>query len=98
MARCCAATKTNSMEKMVDFRIFAPMAKKVYLAGCFNSWKANSISAKKDAKGNWTAKINLHPGKYEYRFIVDGNWVNDPNCKNFSSNNLGSQNCIMEVK
>ena len=95
MARlCCASSKTKSME----FKLNAPQAKKVSVSGTFNGWSLKGSAAKKDAQGNWTAKIDLAPGKYEYKFIVDGIWMNDPRCPNLVTNSFGTQNCIIEVK
>lgn len=85
-------------EKAVEFKFYAPQAKKVSLAGSFNKWDIKKTLAKKDSKGNWSAKVSLKPGKYEYKFFVDGNWANDPRCSSCVSNSFGSQNCILEVK
>lgn len=96
MARTCCTTK--QAVKLVEFRLNAPKAKKVSVAGTFNNWDLKQDSAKKDLKGNWTAKINLSPGRYEYKFIIDGVWSNDPSCTNCVTNNFGSQNCVVEVR
>jgi len=74
------------------------MAKRVSLAGSFNNWSTKKISAKKDSKGNWMVKLNLKPGTYEYKFVVDGSWLNDPNSSRSVSNTFGTQNSIIEIK
>lgn len=84
--------------KPTEFRFYAPQAKRVSLAGSFNNWDTKRLSAKKDSKGNWTVKVNLKPGRYEYKFVVDGSWLNDPRCTCCVPNSLGSQNCLVEVK
>jgi len=86
------------MAKPMEFKLYAPKAKKVSLVGSFNNWDTKSLSAKKDSKGNWTAKVNLKPGRYEYKFFIDGSWVNDPHCPSLITNSFGSQNCVIEVK
>lgn len=96
MARMCCSGMSQT--KTAEFRLYAPQAKKVSLAGSFNNWDTKSTSAKKDRDGNWTIRVDLKPGKYEYKFFVDGSWWNDPNCGNLVTNNFGSQNCILEVK
>ena len=88
----------KSIIKTAEFSLYAPQAKKVSLAGSFNKWNPKTISAKKDNKGNWKAEIELKPGKYEYKFVVDGNWIDDPKCNWKVSNSFGSQNCMLEVK
>lgn len=95
MVRICSA---EIKSKAMEFKLFAPQAKRVYLAGSFNNWNTKSYPAKKDSQGNWSARINLKPGRYEYKFFVDGSWVNDPRCNNFVTNSFGTQNCLIEVK
>jgi 1,4-alpha-glucan branching enzyme len=84
--------------KPTEFRLYAPSAKKVFLVGSFNNWNAKKAAAKKDSRGTWRAKISLKPGRHEYKFLVDGQWWNDPACTTFISNSFGSQNCVMDVK
>jgi len=84
--------------KSAEFKFYAPQAKKVSLAGNFNNWNTKELSAKKDLSGNWSVKLNLKPGKYEYKFFVDGNWVNDPRCTACVSNSFGTQNCVADIK
>ncbi|MFH1199393.1 MAG: isoamylase early set domain-containing protein [Candidatus Omnitrophota bacterium] len=85
-------------EKSTELKLFAPKAKKVSLAGNFNGWDTKSLTAKKDAKGNWTVKLDLKPGQYEYKFMVDGSWLTDPHCSSYTNNSFGTQNCLLEVK
>ncbi|MBU1998678.1 MAG: glycogen-binding domain-containing protein [Candidatus Omnitrophica bacterium] len=54
--------------------------------------------AKKDTTGFWKAKVSLKPGKYEYKFFVDGSWISDPKSQNTVYNSFGSQNSILEIK
>lgn len=84
--------------KTASFKLHAPNAKKVAVAGSFNNWDIKDLIAKKDLKGNWSAKVNLKPGRYEYKFIVDGRWTNDPHCPGCTTNSFGSQNCVLEIK
>ncbi|MBN1913958.1 MAG: glycogen-binding domain-containing protein [Candidatus Omnitrophica bacterium] len=88
----------TSRAKSVEFRLYAPQAKKVSLVGSFNNWSTRKNLAKKDTKGNWMSKVSLTPGRYEYKFFVDNSWWNDPTNSNTSYNNLGSHNNIIEVK
>jgi 1,4-alpha-glucan branching enzyme len=84
--------------KATEFILYAPQAKKVSLAGSFNNWDTKRFSAKKDTKGNWLVKLNLKPGRHEYKFFVDGNWWNDPQCTSNIQNSFGTSNSIIEVK
>lgn len=53
-------------------------AKTVYLAGSFNSWNPTGIPMQKVDAG-WTIEQYLPAGNHEYKFVVDGNWITDPN-------------------
>jgi len=53
-----------------------PKANRVYLAGSFNNWQP-AAQAMKQTDSGWVAHIKLGPGKYWYKFVVDGNWVID---------------------
>ncbi|MDD5438762.1 MAG: helix-turn-helix domain-containing protein [Candidatus Omnitrophica bacterium] len=90
---CCS----SGIEKCVDFELMAPEAKKVSLTGSFNSWAKTGIEMAKSKAGLWKTTVNLKPGKYEYKFIVDGQWWNDPKNNYKVTNAFGSQNSVKEV-
>lgn len=52
-------------------------AKEVYLAGDFNNWRRNEIKLRNE-NNQWKCLYVLAPGNYQYKFVVDGNWVEDP--------------------
>ncbi|MBK9557136.1 MAG: glycogen-binding domain-containing protein [Bacteroidetes bacterium] len=52
-------------------------ANAVVLAGSFNNWNAGELIMQKTETG-WQLPFVLAPGNYEYKFIVDGNWITDP--------------------
>lgn len=86
----------STEKKRVDFYFNAPGAKEVYLAGDFNNWDASSLRMYKDSKGKWRKQLTLLKGVYQYKFIVDGQWVHDPN-KETIPNLFGSFNNIVRV-
>ena len=94
-----AKTKSKILTREVEFEISAPDAKEVHLVGNFNNWKTTETPMKKDKKGIWKKTLSLEAGKYQYRFVVDGNWENDPSCPSSSRvpNEFGSQNCVRIV-
>jgi 1,4-alpha-glucan branching enzyme len=53
-------------------------AKRVFVAGNFNNWKDGELPMIKK-NGVWTYQLIAAPGNYHYKFIVDGNWIRDPN-------------------
>jgi len=90
--------KVKVMTRKVQFEYTAPEAQEVYLAGDFNNWDTSANPMKKDKKGLWKTTLSLKPGTYEYRFLADGKWENDPSCCNCVPNEFGSQNCIKVVE
>jgi chromosome partitioning protein len=74
-------------------------AKRVLIAGDFNNWMPESTPmVKQPTPGKWTMSLPLRPGRYRYRFMVDGQWVTDPNNKYVETNQFGELNNIVEVK
>ncbi|MFH1508524.1 MAG: AAA family ATPase [Candidatus Omnitrophota bacterium] len=74
-------------------------AKEVHLVGDFNDWKVNEDSRmEQSAEGSWGKKIDLVAGRYRYKFVVDGDWVEDPNNPNTTVNPYGQKDSLIEVK
>lgn len=73
--------KNNGEDSKVDviFRIHAPEAKTVFVSGSFNSWNIVEYLLEKQDSGMWETTIGLAPGRYEYKFMVDSQWVWDAN-------------------
>jgi 1,4-alpha-glucan branching enzyme len=90
-------TVSKTKVKDMVFKLHLPTAKKVSLAGDFNNWDTGALNAKKSPNGSWTIKVGLTPGKHEYKFFVDGSWMNDPATAAIT-NTFGSQNSVVEVK
>ena len=84
--------------KKTTFKFIVPEAQSVLLAGDFNSWDPKTHPLKKFSDDMWKVNLNLSPGRYEYRFLVDGQWLNDPHCVGFASNPFGSENCIVTLE
>lgn len=66
-------------------------AKRVYISGSFNAWSTMKTPMQKIENG-WVVSIKLQPGKYTYKYIVDGRWMHDPNNKQRERNEHGSYN------
>ncbi len=91
------AKPTNKLEKDVLFEFYAPLAQDVRLAGTFNNWDASKHRLKKDSDGRWHLTLKLKTGRYEYRYMVDGNWENDQRPGACVPNAFGTWNCVVEV-
>jgi 1,4-alpha-glucan branching enzyme len=74
----------------------APDARQVEIAGTFNNWAPAPLE--KGADGAFHATLSLPPGTYEYRFIVDGTWVQDPANSDTVPNPYGGVNSVLTVK
>lgn len=83
--------------RRVTFAFYAPRARELCLLGDFNQWDPGAHSMKKDADGVWHKTLYLIPGRYEYRFLVDGQWCCDPRNLNRCQNCFGSENNVLEV-
>ena len=81
----------------VVFSVFAPMAKEVFIAGEFNSWQLNEFGRMSENDGTWSKKLTLNSGKYRYRFVIDGEWVEDANNPQREINPYGSVDSLIEI-
>ncbi len=79
------------------FRLYAPDAQDVKLAGDFNQWQPQSLRKAKDGNGLWENTLNLETGQYEYKFIVDGEWLIDPQQENHVPNSYGTFNSVIRI-
>ena len=68
----------------------------VRVTGSFCDW-TDGFALKKDKQGVWKTSVPLGPGRYEYRFLVDGEWRDDPKAAQRVPNAYGGQNAIVEV-
>lgn len=84
-------------KRKIQFKYYAPYAKEVYLTGDFNKWNPIKKKMKINAKGEWITRVILAEGKHQYKFIVDGEWVNDPGATRYEQNGLGTENSIKVV-
>lgn len=80
------------------FVLDAPNARDVYLTGEFTGWSREGIRMEKDERtGLWQTVLHLEPGEYEYRFIVDGVWIKDPDNTDSVLNEFGQENSLLIV-
>ncbi len=101
---------SSKMEELIEketrqfyktkFSIDAPDAKSVYVTGSFNEWSLDDKCRlrRNSSNGRWEVELPLKPGIYEYQFIVDGIWREDPENPRKQKNPFGDSNSIIEVK
>jgi len=69
-----------------------------FLFSYIYQWNPSSHPLQQDTKGTWRISLDLKPGKFEYRFLLDGEWQNDPNGDSFVENPFGTSNCMKIVE
>ena len=73
-------------------------ASRVILSGSFNDWDENDIIMERNDKGYWTYRLPLPAGKHYYKFIIDGNWILDPENPVKEYDGKGNVNSVFMVK
>jgi hypothetical protein len=68
----------DKQPRAVVFRLRAPEAKGVLLGGSFNEFDARKTPLTRGDEGAWETTLALEPGRYLYKFKVDGQWILDP--------------------
>jgi Glycogen recognition site of AMP-activated protein kinase len=71
-------------------------ATRVILAGSFNGWHEQALPMRRTEEG-WAMRLDLGPGRYEYKFIADGQWLHDPANKEKKVNEHGTYNSVLWV-
>jgi hypothetical protein len=72
-------TAVSKKQKTVTFNCYSPDSGIVEVGGNFNNWTPEQTPMKKDKDGNWSVKLKLSAGCYQYKFVFDGtSWENDP--------------------
>ena len=71
---------------------------KVYLAGSFNGWSTNKTPLSgPNQKSEYTIDLSLGPGRYSYKFFVDGKWTPDPNNSQTEADGMGGKNSVFTI-
>lgn len=73
-----------------------PNAQQVILSGEFNGWNEHNLKMKKVDNG-WLMNLELPVGRYEYKFIADGNWLHDPANPETVVNMHGTLNSVLRL-
>jgi 1,4-alpha-glucan branching enzyme len=87
---------SRPIEVTVRFKVEAPSAKTVAVAGTFNGWDPRRTPLRR-VGAEWHAEINLVRGQYEYRFVVDGEWMPDPHARESAANPFGGVNSVLTL-
>jgi 1,4-alpha-glucan branching enzyme len=90
-------SKTKIKRRRVIFSIEEAKAKEVYLMGNFNNWNSKKHPMQRNKDGVWSKAVMLSSGKYEYKFLIDGEWREDPRNKQTCPNCFGTQNSVFNL-
>lgn len=94
-----AAENVRPLRLQIEF----VSAQSVCLAGSFNHWTIDPANRQylpmvRNDQGVWYIEMHLNPGRYEYKFLVDGLlWLLDPNNPQVVSDASGNQNSLLVI-
>ena len=92
-----AASRRATRKKPVRFTLRAAPDSVICVVGTFNSWNPQAHRLERDGDGVYAAKLLLEPGRYEYKFLVNGQWHIDPRCAAQVRNAYGTVNNVLEL-
>ncbi len=87
-----------SFPERAIFSYFDPDAQEVRVAGDFNGWTpSDQYALRRSDCGKWSLSLHLKAGKYRYKFVVDGEWRDDPSNPRREFGSSGQTNPVLEV-
>jgi hypothetical protein len=102
LADAAATPESTSAPREIVVHFRDPSASDVRIAGDFNGWVPDKgVRSLIESEGQtrvWTKILQLPPGTYEYRYVVDGEWREDPANPEIVFNSVGGRNSIMVVR
>lgn len=84
--------------KLVEFSLAMPAAKTVQLAADFTEWEQSPIDMIRFDDGVWSTTVPLPAGTYAYRFLVDGQWYDDPRTARRGPNSARGPKALIQIK
>ena len=94
----CQQAEKDGLIK-VSFTYSAEAGHTVSLAGVFNDWDpARLVMQYSETQKAYCCSIELAPGNYEYKLVVDGEWLLDESNPNFVTNDFGTLNSVAAIK
>jgi chromosome partitioning protein len=83
----------------MKFFIRAPEANCVKVVGTFNNWNQSEDSLlEPHENGIWSKDVQLAPGVYQYKFLIDDVWAEDRNNHRIVEDSYGGRNSVIEVR
>jgi Glycogen recognition site of AMP-activated protein kinase len=75
--------------------------RQIYLAASFNNWNkedAQYLMKDDDGDGVYSITVKLPPGTYQYKYVIEGKWTQDPYGPDEAPDGFGGRNSKFEVK
>ncbi|MCA9809778.1 MAG: prolyl oligopeptidase family serine peptidase [Candidatus Dadabacteria bacterium] len=92
------AGRPKNVSEGVLFSYYAPGAQSVFISGDMNGWNSDVSRLVKGHDDVWRAIFKLRHGRsYDYKFVVDGNWITDPNNPDLNPDTSGGANSIVYI-
>lgn len=89
---------TTREDGETHFRLEAPDADRVAVAGSFTDWRPDLELEDPDGDGVWTGSAPLEAGVHQYMFVVNGErWMTDPNADRYVADGFGNRNAVVAV-
>ena len=92
-----APVVVSSGKKRVPYVVKVDGAREVVLTGEFTGWAKDKVRLAPAGPGEWGAQLELPPGEYQYRLLIDGQWRDDPSVLKKVPNPFGTQNGVLIV-
>jgi 1,4-alpha-glucan branching enzyme len=92
-----AAAPGQAVRRAVRFGLELFGARKVSVVGTFNQWNPEAMPLRCVGGSKWFRYVPLDTGRHEYRFVVDGKWMDDPKAREFIPNPQGGQNAVLQI-
>jgi 1,4-alpha-glucan branching enzyme len=89
--------KKKIKRRKITFSFESSDSKEVILMGDFNNWNPKKHPMKKNENGKWTKAVIHPPWRYEYKFLVDGQWIQDPQNDRICPNKFGTYNNVFNL-
>jgi hypothetical protein len=92
------AQPNGSSPRKISLRTSVAGSSHVAVTGDFTQWSREGVALQKGAGDEWIGVLELAPGEYQYRLVVDGQWCDDPKATARVQNPYGTSNCILKVQ
>ena len=87
----------KSKDGTVRFVFPGAIANSVFLVGDFNKWDEHSLPMQKTSSNRFELELKIPPGDYQFKYLADGIWWNDPEADDFRPNYWGSEDSVLKV-